>query len=123
MLTALYASDEAGGSEQEFKGTPWHNIQSLIDQSPITYAKNFKTPMLVIHGEKDYRVDPSGGLATFTLLQAMHIPSKLLFFPDENHWVLHPANSVLWYHTVLGWMDQWSKPDQAGYEKLRGQLK
>jgi len=119
VLTASYASDFAGGIEPEFKGAPWTNIQSLIDQSPITYAKNFKTPMLLIHGEKDYRVDPSAGLATFTLLQGMHIPSKLLFFPDENHWVLHPANSVLWYHTVLGWMDQWTKPDQADYEDLK----
>jgi dipeptidyl aminopeptidase/acylaminoacyl peptidase len=65
--------------------------------------------MLVVHGAKDYRVVYSQGLASFTALQRKGIPSKLLFFPDENHWVLRPQNSVLWHDTVLGWLGQWLK--------------
>jgi dipeptidyl aminopeptidase/acylaminoacyl peptidase len=109
LLTALYAADFPGGIDKEFKGTPWENQQALIDQAPVTYAKNFKTPMLVIHGDKDYRVDPGGGYAMFQLLQAMKVPSKFLSLPEENHWVLKPGDSILWYHTVLDWLNQWTK--------------
>jgi len=116
--TMVYSSDFVGGTLQEYKGTPWENPQALIDQAPVTYAKNFKTPMLIIHGGNDYRVDPSQGLAMFQVLQARHIPSKLLFFEEENHWVLKPANNIFWYHNVLEWLDQWLKPDHAEYEKL-----
>jgi dipeptidyl aminopeptidase/acylaminoacyl peptidase len=73
--------------------------------------------MLIIHGGNDYRVDQSQGFAMFQALQAKHVPSKLLFFEEENHWVLKPADSILWYHTVLDWLDDWVKPDQAEYKK------
>lgn len=119
LLTMLYSSDFPGGIDKEFGGTPWENQQALIDQAPVTYAKNFKTPMLVIHGEKDYRVDPSEGFAMFSLLQAMKIPSKFIYFPDENHWVLKPGNSIYWYNNVLDWLKYWVKPDEADYQKLR----
>jgi dipeptidyl aminopeptidase/acylaminoacyl peptidase len=118
LVTMLYSSDFVGGSQQEFKGTPWENPQVLVDQSPATFASNFKTPMLIIHGEHDYRVDPSQGFAMFQVLQAKHIPSKLLVFEEENHWVLKPADSVFWYHNVLDWLDQWVKPERADYERL-----
>ncbi len=117
ILTMFYSSDFVGGIQQEFKGSPWQNQQALIDQAPSTFAKNFKTPMLIIHGEHDYRVDPSEGYAMFQVLQAMHIPSKLLVFEEENHWVLKPADNIFWYHNVLDWLDQWVKPDRAAYEK------
>ncbi|MGH9495307.1 MAG: prolyl oligopeptidase family serine peptidase [Candidatus Sulfotelmatobacter sp.] len=117
LTTMLYSSDLVGGAMQEFKGTPWDNPQALIDQAPATYAKNFKTPMLIIHGGHDYRVPQSQGFAMFQVLQAEHVPSKLLYFEDENHWVLKPANDILWYHTVLDWLDQWVKPDRAEYGK------
>ena len=118
LLTSLYSADFIGGLDKEFKGTPWENQQALIDHAPITFAKNFRTPMLVVHGEKDYRVDPSNALAMFQVLQAMHVPSKLLYFTEENHWVRKPADNILWYHTVLDWLNQWVKPDQAEYEKM-----
>jgi len=118
LTTMFYSSDFAGGILQEFKGTPWENPKALIDQAPVTYAANFKTPMLIVHGANDYRVDQSQGLAMFQVLQAEHVPSKLLFFEEENHWVLKPADSILWYHTVLDWLDQWVKPDRAEYQKL-----
>lgn len=118
LHTALYAADFVGGLDKEFKGTPWNNPQALIDNAPATYAKNFKTPMLVIHGDKDYRVDPSNALAMFQVLQAMHVPSKLLYFKEENHWVLKPADNIFWYHSVLDWLDQWIKPEQDEYQKM-----
>jgi dipeptidyl aminopeptidase/acylaminoacyl peptidase len=77
--------------------------------SPSAYAKNFKTPTLVIHGELDYRVPLEQGLGMYTALQRKGVPSKLLVFPDENHWVLKPVNSVRWYQEVIGWLDQWAK--------------
>jgi dipeptidyl aminopeptidase/acylaminoacyl peptidase len=117
LLAAIYSADFVGGTLQEFKGTPWENPQALIEQAPVTYAKNFRTPMLIIHGGNDYRVDPSQGLSMFQVLQAKHVPSKLLYFEAENHWVLKPADSVLWYHTVLDWLDQWVKPDLAEYQR------
>jgi dipeptidyl aminopeptidase/acylaminoacyl peptidase len=117
LMTMIYSADFVGGTMQELKGTPWENPQALIDQAPVTYAANFKTPMLIIHGGNDYRVDPSQGFAMFQVLQAKHVPSKLLFFEEENHWVLKPADSILWYHTVLEWLDQWVKPDRAEYQK------
>jgi len=118
LTTMFYSSDFAGGIMQEFKGTPWENPKALIDQAPASYAANFKTPMLIVHGANDYRVDQSQGFAMFQVLQAEHVPSKLLFFEEENHWVLKPADSILWYHTVLDWLDQWVKPDRAEYQKL-----
>ncbi len=117
LITMFYSSDFVGGIEQEFKGSLFENQEALIRQAPATYAANFKTPMLIIHGGNDYRVDPSQGLAMFQALQAKHVPSKLLFFEQENHWVLKPADSILWYHTVLDWLDEWVKPDRAEYQK------
>jgi len=117
LMTMLYSSDFVGGIKPEFGGTPWDSPQALIDQAPATYAKNFKTPMLIIHGGRDYRVDPSQGLAMFQVLQAMHVPSKLLFFEEENHWVLKPGDNILWYHTVLDWLDEWVKPEPADYQR------
>jgi dipeptidyl aminopeptidase/acylaminoacyl peptidase len=118
LMTMIYSSDFVGGTLQEFKGAPWQNPQALISQAPAMYAANFKTPMLIIHGATDYRVPESQGFAMFQVLQAMHVPSKLLFFEDENHWVLKPADNILWYHTVLDWLDQWVKPNSAEYKKM-----
>jgi dipeptidyl aminopeptidase/acylaminoacyl peptidase len=118
LLGSLYCSDLVGDWEKELKGVPWGNQQILIDNSPSTFARNFKTPMLVIHGERDYRVDPSNALAMFQVLQAMRVPSKLVSFEDENHWVLKPANSIFWYRTVLEWLDHWIKPDLSEYLEM-----
>ena len=70
------------------------------------YVKNWKTPMLVIHGGRDYRVPITEGISTFTALQLKGVKSKLLYFPLENHWVLNPSNQVKWYEQVLDWFDQ-----------------
>ena len=65
--------------------------------------------MLVIHGARDFRLPETEGFSTFTALQRQGVPSKLLYFPDENHWVLKAKNSILWHDTVIGWLDQWLK--------------
>jgi dipeptidyl aminopeptidase/acylaminoacyl peptidase len=69
--------------------------------------------MLVVHGGLDYRIPVTQGLATFNTLQRKGIPSQFLYFPDENHWVLKPGNSILWHDTVLAWLDRWLKPASA----------
>jgi len=74
-------------------------------------VKNWRTPTLVIHGGKDYRVVDTQGLSTFTALQRRGIESRFLHFPDENHWVLKPHNSILWHDTVIAWMDKFCKAD------------
>jgi dipeptidyl aminopeptidase/acylaminoacyl peptidase len=118
LTTMLYSSDFVGGAKQEFHGTPWDDPQALIDQAPASAARNFKTPMLIVHGLRDYRVDLSQGAAMFQVLQAMRVPSKLLLFEEENHWVLKPGDNILWYHQVLEWLNQWVKPELADYRKL-----
>lgn len=94
----------------EFKGMPWQNPELYSKWSPSYFVENFKTPTLVIHGEMDYRVPFGQGLQLFTSLQMQKVPSKMLLFPDEGHWVLKPQNSVLWYTTFLDWIGEWTKP-------------
>ncbi len=110
-LTSMYgATEELWFPEWEFKGTPWDNPELYTKWSPNMFVKNFKTPLLVTHGELDYRVPVTEGLQLFTALQRRGVESKLLYFPDEGHWILKPQNSELWYNTVLGWFDAHLKP-------------
>jgi dipeptidyl aminopeptidase/acylaminoacyl peptidase len=107
--SAWGSTEELWFNEWEFKGTPYTN-RTLYDKwSPHMYATNFKTPTLVVHGQLDYRLDVSEGFQLFTTLQRLGVPSKMLYFPDEGHWVLKPQNSQLWYKTVNDWVDQWTK--------------
>jgi len=107
--SAWGSTEELWFNEWEFKGTPYTN-RALYDKwSPHMYATNFKTPTLVVHGQLDYRLDVSEGFQLFTTLQRLGVPSKMLYFPDEGHWVLKPQNSQLWYKTVNDWVDQWTK--------------
>jgi dipeptidyl aminopeptidase/acylaminoacyl peptidase len=107
--SAWGTTEELWFNDWEFKGTPYDNRASYVKWSPHQYAKNFKTPTLVIHGQRDYRLDVSEGLQLFTTLQMEGVPSRMLYFPDEGHWVLKPQNSQLWYKTVNDWVDQWTK--------------
>ena len=106
---AYYDTEELWFPEWEHGGTPWDPKATYDKHNPIDFVKNWKTPTLVVHGQKDYRVVYSQGLSTFTALQRRGIPSKLLIFPDENHWVVKPANSILWHDTVLAWLAEWLK--------------
>ena len=107
---------EAGTTEElwfakwEFGGFPWENPELYEKWSPSSYVKNFKTPTLVTHGELDYRVPIGQGQQLFTTLQQLKIPSKLVQFPDEGHWILKPQNSQFWYRTVLDWLAEYTKP-------------
>jgi dipeptidyl aminopeptidase/acylaminoacyl peptidase len=106
---AYFDTEELWFPEWDHRGLPWVNSENYSRQNPVEFVKNWKTPMLVIHGMKDFRVAYTQGISTFTALQRRGIPSKLLVFPDENHFVLKPANSIQWHETVIGWLDQWLK--------------
>ncbi|MHC4496415.1 MAG: S9 family peptidase [Planctomycetota bacterium] len=106
---AYFDTEELWFPEWDHLGTPWDHPENYEKHNPVNFVKNWKTPMLVIHGALDFRVVDTQGLATFNALQRRGIPSKLLYFPDENHWVLKPANSILWHETVIDWLDQWLK--------------
>jgi dipeptidyl aminopeptidase/acylaminoacyl peptidase len=107
--SAYGTTDELWFNEWEFKGTPWTNRALYRKWSPMLAETNFKTPTLVVHSQLDYRLDVSEGYQLFTTLQREHVPSKMLYFPDEGHWILTPQNSQLWYKTVNDWVDQWTK--------------
>lgn len=113
-LTSMYGvTEELWFPEWDLRGTPWTNRAGYEKWSPHMYAQNFKTPTLVTHGEIDYRVPVGEGFQLFTTLQRLGVPSKLLVFPDEGHWIGRPQNAALWYHTFLAWMDQWLKNGKA----------
>jgi dipeptidyl aminopeptidase/acylaminoacyl peptidase len=110
---AYYDTEELWFPEWEHRGTPWDNPSGYSKHNPIDYVTKWKTPMLVIHGGLDYRIPYTSGIATFTVLQRRGIPSRFVYFPDENHWVLHAANSIQWHTEVLSWIDQWTKTGGA----------
>ncbi len=105
--SAYGTTEELWFPEWEFKGPPWKQRELYRKFSPHLFAEKFKTPTLVVHGQNDYRLDVSEGFQLFTTLQRLKVPSKMLYFPDEGHWVLKPQNSRLWYKTVNDWVDQW----------------
>ena len=107
---AYFDTEELWFPEWEHRGTPWTNPEGYRKHSPVEYVANWSTPELVVHGARDYRVVDTQGLATFNALQRLGIPSRLLYYPDENHWVLKPQNSIQWHHVVLDWMDRWTSP-------------
>ncbi|HET7873819.1 MAG TPA: S9 family peptidase [Terriglobales bacterium] len=102
--SAYGTTEELWFPEWEFKGTPWTDREMYRRWSPHLFATQFKTPTLVVHGQLDYRLDVSEGFQLFTTLQRLKVPSKMLYFPDEGHWVLKPQNSMVWYKTVNSWV-------------------
>ncbi len=107
-LTSMYGTtEELWFPEWDLGKTPWENPDGYKEFSPHTYAANFKTPMLIIHGQLDYRVPFSEAMQAFTALRRQGVPAKLLYFPDENHFVQKPLNAELWWKTVHGWIAEW----------------
>ncbi|HJU99754.1 MAG TPA: S9 family peptidase [Burkholderiaceae bacterium] len=104
-----YSTEEIWFTEWENGGSYFNVPQNHEKFNPVHLVANWKTPMLVVQGDLDFRIPTAQGLGTFTALQRRGIPSKLLMFPDENHWVLKPANSLLWHHTVIDWLDTYLK--------------
>ena len=103
---AQYATEELWFPEHEFGGTPWQSAD-YAKWDPMASADKFATPELIVHGERDYRIPAEQAYLMFTLLQRKGVPSKMLVFPDENHWVLKPGNSRLWYATMIDWFHRW----------------
>lgn len=106
-LTAMYATEELWFNEHDFQGTPWSNPEGYRKWAPVTYAGElgkYKTPTLVICGEQDFRVPYTQSLEFYSALQRQGVPSKLVVFPDEGHWILKPQNARFWYKTFQGWL-------------------
>jgi dipeptidyl aminopeptidase/acylaminoacyl peptidase len=103
-----YSTEELWFPEHEFSAPEYKNPAAYSKFNPIDHVSKWKTPMLVIHGQQDFRVPYAQGLAVYTALQRQGVPSELLFFPNENHWVLKPADSVQWYEVVLSWLGRWT---------------
>jgi len=102
-----YATEELWFPEWEHSGPQYLNPGDYEKHNPVNHIDHWQTPMLVIHGELDYRVPVTQGIGAFTALQRKGIPSKFLYFPDENHWVLKPQNSVQWHNVVNGWLHEY----------------
>ena len=107
--SAYLATEELWFPEWEHGGTPWDKPAGYAKDEPFDLIKNWKTPTLVVHSGQDFRVVETEGMATFTALQRKGVPSRFLYFPDENHWVLKPQNSKLWHDEVLSWIDRYTK--------------
>ncbi|MBT8426579.1 MAG: S9 family peptidase, partial [Erythrobacter sp.] len=111
MRSFYYSTEELWFPRWDMGGSYADASETYEKWNPVNYVENWKTPMLVVLGLKDYRVPYSQGLGAFTALQERDIPSKLLVFPDENHWVLNGANSIRWHNEVFDWMDRWTRED------------
>ncbi|RKF19035.1 S9 family peptidase [Altericroceibacterium spongiae] len=110
MRSFYYVTEESWFPRWDFGGSYTENPTLYEKWNPVNYVKNWKTPMLVVTGLKDFRVPHGQALAAFTALRENDVPAKLLVFPDENHWVLKPENSLQWHKTVFSWLDKWLKP-------------
>ena len=104
---SMMASDFIKGRERSLGAAPWGDMSHIDKQSPQRYAANFKTPTLVLHGERDFRVPVTQGLEYYNTLKQKGVATRLVYFPDENHWVLKPSNSRVWHHEVFGWLDKY----------------
>jgi dipeptidyl aminopeptidase/acylaminoacyl peptidase len=114
-----YETEELWFDEWEHGGHSYYEAPQEFERwNPVNFVNNWRTPQLVITSENDFRIPYTQGLAAFTALQRRNIPSRLLVFPDENHWVLKPKNSVQWYHEVFGWLGQWLGQGQLGPDEL-----
>ncbi len=99
-----YSTEELWFTEHEFGGTPWKHPAGYARFNPIEHVKDWQVPMLVVHSQNDLRLPVEQGIAAFTALQRKGIESKFLYFPNENHWILKPQDSVLWHDTVNAWL-------------------
>ncbi len=106
-LLAQFASDVTHNRDVSYGGTPWDGRDAILKWSPSSYAASWGTPTLVMHGERDFRVPYTQGLELYGMLKAKGVPSRIVVFPDENHWILSPANSITWYNEFHAWLARW----------------
>jgi dipeptidyl aminopeptidase/acylaminoacyl peptidase len=104
---AMYAGDAGYWFDHSLTTTYWNDAKKFAAQNPVTYAQYMRTPTLVMHGSLDYRVPDAQGLAYYGTLKALNVPARLVLFPDENHWILKPQNSRLWYKEYFAWLDKY----------------
>jgi dipeptidyl aminopeptidase/acylaminoacyl peptidase len=101
-----FVTEELWFTEWEFGGTPVDVPQNYERFNPVNHVGKWRVPMLIVHGQNDYRVPVEQSIGAFHALQRRNVPSKFLYFPDENHWILKPQNSVQWHDTVNAWLRQ-----------------
>jgi dipeptidyl aminopeptidase/acylaminoacyl peptidase len=106
-LMGQFASDDHWGRPGNYGAAPWTDPARIDLYSPSRYAKDFKTPTLILHGEKDYRVPVTQGINLYGVLQGKGVPARIVLFPEENHWVLKPQAALLWWKEVFGWLDRY----------------
>ena len=104
---SMYAGDAGYWLAHSLKATYWNDPVKIAAQNPMAFAKHMKTPTLVIHGALDYRVPDAQGLMYYSTLKSLNVPAKLVFFPDENHWIVKPQNSRLWYREYFAWLKKY----------------
>ena len=121
MRSFYYSTEELWFPRWDFGGSYAEASETYEKWNPVNHVDKWQTPMLVIAGEQDFRVPYTQGLQSFTALQERGVPSQLLVFPDENHWVLGASNSLQWHETVFAWLDRWLKPqEEAGEDEAQG---
>jgi dipeptidyl aminopeptidase/acylaminoacyl peptidase len=106
-LMAQFASDATWGRPNNYGAAPWTDPKQVARFSPSYFAPNFKTPTLILHGEKDYRVPVTQGINLYGVLQGKGVPTRIVLFPDENHWISKPQSSLLWWKEAFAWLDRW----------------
>jgi dipeptidyl aminopeptidase/acylaminoacyl peptidase len=106
-LHLQFASDYSANRHYQYGGSPWENTEQMNANNPAHFAANFKSPMLVIHGELDYRVPVTHGLLVYNIYKNMGLDARLVYYPTENHWILTPQNSLFWYDEFYGWLERY----------------
>ncbi|MCI0637243.1 MAG: S9 family peptidase, partial [Actinobacteria bacterium] len=107
-----YASDVTHGRDRAYGGEPWTDLAAIDRWNPARFTAGMTTPMLVLHGENDFRVPVTQAYEVYGVLEAKGVPARLVIYPDENHWVLKPRNSRHWYGEVLSWLERYLKPSR-----------
>jgi len=110
---ATFSADSYPQRPKDLAANFWQDMPRVLAQSPHAFAAQMNTPTLVIHGAQDFRVPDCNGLAYYNTLKARGVPARLLWFPDENHWVLKPRNARLWYGEFLDWLDAHAPPSKS----------
>lgn len=106
-IMGQFASDVTAHRVAAYNGAPWDGLQDMLEWNPAMFAENFETPMLVIHGEQDFRVPVLQGLEVYGVYKGKGLDARLVYYPDENHWILRPNNSIFWYEELHNWLDRY----------------
>ena len=115
-LLGQWASDLTAGREQSIGGTPWEDLDAVLRWSPVAHSASMNTPTLIIHGEKDYRVVVTQGLVLYGMLKAKGVEARLVYYPDEGHWIAKPQNGLHWWGEFLGWLERYLTEPTSGAE-------